>query len=243
MYYLFPPIYKEPLFNISLKNVSNAHKNRRALWALIYLSPSPFLSSGSYFPPIRFINWAFIEAEMQLYKQRKACCCSVAQSCPTPCDRTDCNALLPLSSAVSWVCLSPCPQSRWCYLTISSSASPCSFCLQYFPASGSFPIVGSLHQVAIVLEFHLQHHSFQWTPRTDLLQNGLAGSPCSPRDSQESSPTPQFKSINSSVLSFPYSPTLTSIHDILAYTCINLNFMLTKSAPSWSNQTYIVHLP
>ena len=39
------------------------------------------------------------------------------------------------------------------------------------------------------------------------------GSPCSPRDSQESSPTPQFKSINSSVLSFLYSLTLTSIHD------------------------------
>ena len=37
--------------------------------------------------------------------------------------------------------------------------------------------------------------------------------PCSPRGSQESSPTPQFKSINSSVLSFLYSPTLTSIHD------------------------------
>ena len=37
--------------------------------------------------------------------------------------------------------------------------------------------------------------------------------PCSPRDSQESSPTPQFKSINSSALSFLYSPTLTSIHD------------------------------
>ena len=42
---------------------------------------------------------------------------------------------------------------------------------------------------------------------------GWTGSPCSPRDSQESSPTPQFKSINSSVLSFLYSPTLTSIHD------------------------------
>ena len=37
--------------------------------------------------------------------------------------------------------------------------------------------------------------------------------PCSPRDSQESSPTPQFKSINSSALSFLHSPTLTSIHD------------------------------
>ena len=40
---------------------------------------------------------------------------------------------------------------------------------------------------------------------------GLVGSPCSWRDSQESSPTPQFKSINSLVLSFLYSPTLTSI--------------------------------
>ena len=51
------------------------------------------------------------------------------------------------------------------------------------------------------------------TPSTDFLQNGLVGSPCTPRDSQESSPTPQFKSINSSALSFLYSPTLTSIHD------------------------------
>ena len=49
--------------------------------------------------------------------------------------------------------------------------------------------------------------------RADLLQNGLVGSPYSPRDSQESSPTPQFKSINSSVLSVLHSPTLTSIHD------------------------------
>ena len=39
------------------------------------------------------------------------------------------------------------------------------------------------------------------------------GSPCSPRDSQESSPTPQFKTINSLALSLLYSPTLTSIHD------------------------------
>ena len=62
-------------------------------------------------------------------------------------------------------------------------------------------------------EFQLQHQSFQRNPRADLLQNGLVGSPCSPRDSQESSPTPQFKSINSLALSFLDSPTLTSIHD------------------------------
>ena len=60
---------------------------------------------------------------------------------------------------------------------------------------GLFQWVNSLHEVAKVLEFQLQHQSFQWTPRTYLLQDGLAGSPCSPRDSQESSPTPQFKSI------------------------------------------------
>ena len=76
-----------------------------------------------------------------------------------------------------------------------------------------FQWVNSSHEVAKVLEFQLQHHSFQRTPRTDLLQNGLVGSSCSPRDSEESSPTPQFKSINSSALSFLHSPTLTSIRD------------------------------
>ena len=76
-----------------------------------------------------------------------------------------------------------------------------------------FQWVNSSHKVANVLEFQLQHHSFQRNPRADLLQNGLVGSPCSPRDSQESSPTPQFKSINSSALSLLHSPTLTSIHD------------------------------
>ena len=78
---------------------------------------------------------------------------------------------------------------------------------------GLFKWDSSLHQVAKVLEFQLQHQSFQWTPRTDLLLDGLVGYPCSPRDSQQYCPTPQFKSINYSVLSLLYSPTLTSIHD------------------------------
>ena len=76
-----------------------------------------------------------------------------------------------------------------------------------------FQWVNSSHEVAKVLEFQLQHHSFHRNPRADLLQNGLVGSPCSPRDSQESSPTPQIKSISSSALSFLHNPTLTSIHD------------------------------
>ena len=53
---------------------------------------------------------------------------------------------------------------------------------------GLFQWVNSSHEVAKVLEFQLQHHSFQRTPRTDLLYNGLVGPSCSPRDSQESSP-------------------------------------------------------
>ena len=61
--------------------------------------------------------------------------------------------------------------------------------------------------------FSFNIYSFQRTPRADLLQNGLVGSPCSPGDFQESSLTPQFKSINSSALSLLHSPTLTSIHD------------------------------
>ena len=73
--------------------------------------------------------------------------------------------------------------------------------------------VNSSHEVAKVLELQLHHHSLHRNPRADLLQNGLVGSPCSLRDSQESSPTTQFKSINSSVLSLLHSPTLAFIHD------------------------------
>ena len=69
------------------------------------------------------------------------------------------------------------------------------------------------NEVAKVLEFQPQYQSFQQIFRTYFLQDGLVGSPCSPKDSQESSPTPQLKRINSSALSFLYSPTLTSIHD------------------------------
>ena len=105
------------------------------------------------------------------------------------------------------------PLSRWCHPAISSSVDPFSSCPNPSQHQSLFQWVNSSHEVAEVLEFQLSHHSFQRTPRADLLQNGLVGSPCSPRDSPVSSPTPQFKSINSSALSFFHSPTLTSIHD------------------------------
>ena len=106
-----------------------------------------------------------------------------------------------------------CPLGWWCHSTISSSVIPFSYCLQSLPASGSFQMSQLFASGDQILEFQLQHQSFQWTLRTDLFKDGLVGSPCSSRDSQESSPTPQFRSINSSVLSLLHSPTLTSIHD------------------------------
>ena len=139
---------------------------------------------------------------------------SVSQSCPTLCDSMNCSTPgLPVhhqlqeftQTYVHWVGDAIQPSHP-----LSSPSPPAPNPSQH---QSLFQLVNSLHEVAKVLEFQLEHHSFQRTPRTDLLQNGLVGSPCSPGDSQESSPTPQFKSINSLALSFLHSPTLTSIHN------------------------------
>ena len=142
---------------------------------------------------------------------------SVTWSCLTLCHPMDCSTtglsvhhqLPELTQAYS----NSCPLSRWCHPTISSSVIPLSSPFNLSQHQGLFKWVSSLHQMAKVWEFQLQHQSFQWIFRSGFLQDGLVGSPCSSGDSQNSSPTPQFKSINSSVLSFLYSSTLTSIHD------------------------------
>ena len=90
---------------------------------------------------------------------------------------------------------------------------PFSLCLQSSPASGSFQMsqffISGGQRIGVSASASvLPMNTQDWSPL-----DGLVRSPCSPRDSQESSPTPQFKSINSSVLSFLYSQTLTSIHD------------------------------
>ena len=105
------------------------------------------------------------------------------------------------------------PSSQWCHPAISSSVVPFTSCPQSLPASESFPMSQLFAWGGQSTGVSALAHFFQRNPRADLLQNGLVGSPCSPRDSQESSPTPQIKSINSLALSLLYSPTLTSIHD------------------------------
>ena len=139
---------------------------------------------------------------------------SVAQSCPTLCDPMNPSTPgLPVHHQLPEFTQTHIHRVRDAIQLSHPLASPSPPAFNPSQHQSLFQRVSSLHEVAKVLEFQLQHQSFQRTPRADLLQNGLVGSPCSPRDSQESSPTPQFKSSNSSALSLLHSPTLTSIHD------------------------------
>ena len=84
---------------------------------------------------------------------------------------------------------------------------------QSHPASESFPMSqlfawGGQSIGVWALASVLAKNTQDWSPL-----ECTSGTPCSPRDSQASSPTPQFKSINFSVLTFLHSPTITSIHD------------------------------
>ena len=123
------------------------------------------------------------------------------------------HARPPCPSPTPRVYSNSCPLSLWWHPTISSSVDRFSSCLQSFPESGSFPMsqfftsggqsIG-VSASASVLPMNIQDwFPLGWTGWISLQS----------RDSQESSPTPQFKSISSSVLSFLYSSTLTSIHD------------------------------
>ena len=135
------------------------------------------------------------------------CCYSVAKLCPTLMRPHGLqHARLPCPPLSPRVCSNSCPLSQWCHPIISSSATP--FCPQSFPASGSFPMSQlfawggqSIGASASVLPMNFQG----WFPLglTDWTDRRLSLYTCSPRDSQEFSLAPQFKSINSSV-SFLY---------------------------------------
>ena len=122
-------------------------------------------------------------------------------------------ARLPCASPTPRAYSNSSPLSLWSHPTISSSVIPFFSRLQSFPASGSFQMSQLLasggQSIGVSASTSvLPMNTQDWSPF-----NGLVGSPSSPRDSQESSPTSQFKSLNSSALSFLYSPTLTSIYD------------------------------
>ena len=139
-------------------------------------------------------------------------CCAVVKSCLTLCDPVGCSVLGSSVFHCFTVCSHLCPSSPWCHPTVSSSVVPFSSHLPSFPASGSFPVSqlfasgGHISIRASALASILLMNIHDWFPLgwTSLI---------SLEDSQESSPTPQFKSVSSLVLSFLYSPALTSMND------------------------------
>ena len=116
---------------------------------------------------------------------------------------------LPCPSPTPVACSNSCPWIQWCHPTISSSVVPFS-CLQSFPASGSFQMSqfssGGQSIVVSASASIFPMNIQDWFP---LGWTGWIS--CSPRDSQESSPTPQKHQFFG--LSFLYGPTLTSIHE------------------------------
>ena len=131
------------------------------------------------------------------------CCCWAAQLCPNLCDPMNGSTPgLPIPHHLPELAQT---HVHWVDDAIQPShplQSPFPPAFNLSQHQGLFQWVSSSHQVAKGLV--LQHQFFQRIFSTDFLQNGLVWSPWSPRNSQESSPTPQFKSINSLAFSLLY---------------------------------------
>ena len=152
--------------------------------------------------------WLYLEAELlkrfssvQLLSRVLTLTLMWTAACQASLSITIPQSMLKLLSIESVV-----PSNR---LSLHHSHFPPAF--KSFPAAVSFLMSQFFTSDGRSVGASASHQSFQGIIRTDFLYNWWVWSPCSPRDSQESSPTLQFKSIGSSVLSFLYSPTLTSI--------------------------------
>ena len=123
------------------------------------------------------------------------------------------HARLPCPSPSPGACSNSCPLSPWCHPTTLSSVIRFSFCLSIFPSIRVF-LMSQLfsrggQNIGVSASATIPPMIIQdW-----FLYDWMVGSPCSPRNSQESSLTPQFKNINSLALCLLYGPTFTSIHD------------------------------
>ena len=107
-------------------------------------------------------------------------------------------ARLPYPSLSPAVCSNSCPLSRWCHSIISSSVTPFSSCPQSFPALGSFPNESAL-RIRWPKYWSCNFSISPSSEYSELISFRIDWFPCCPRDSQESSPAPQFKNIRSSI--------------------------------------------
>ena len=136
---------------------------------------------------------------------------SAVQSCPTLCNPMDCSTLgFPVHHQLPELTQTHVNRNGDATQPSHSLSSPSPPALNLSQHQGLFQWVSSSHQVAKVLEFQLQHQSFQWIFKTDFLEDRLVDLQGTLKSLLQA---PQFKSINSLPLSFLYSPTLTSIHN------------------------------
>ena len=159
----------------------------------LFVSPAhPFPSSPSYYCYLLLFHRSVVSDSLQSHGLQ--------------------DAELPCPSPSPWVCSNSRPLSQWCHPTLSSSVAPFSSCLQSFPASKSFPMTrlytsgGQSIRASSASVFQVNIQG--WFP---LGLTGLIS--LLSKDSQESSPSPQFESVNSLVFSLLYGPTLTSVPD------------------------------
>ena len=110
------------------------------------------------------------------------------------------HARLPCPSPSPGACSNSCPLSQWCHPTILSSVIPFSSCPQSFLAPRSFPMYQLFASGDQSIEVSASASVLSVNIQIDFLLDWQVWSPCSPRDSQESFPTPQSKSINSLAL-------------------------------------------
>ena len=158
---------------------------------------------GSWAEPMPFDSW-----DCALATPLEVQFSSVTQSCLTLCNPMDCSTPgFPIHHQLLKLAQTHVHRVSDAIQASHPLLSPSPHAFNLSQHNGLYRWVSFSHQVAKVLEFQLQLQSFQWIVRIDFLYDWQAWSPCSLRDSQESSPTPQFQSINSSVLSFLYSPT------------------------------------
>ena len=111
----------------------------------------------------------------------------------------------------SGACSNSCSLNWWCYPTISYSDVPFSSRLQSFPTTGTFPVSQFFTPVGQSIGVSASASILPMNIQDWFLLGLTSGFPCSPRDSQESYPTPQFKRVKSSAPSFLYSLTFTAI--------------------------------
>ena len=214
---------------------SSTQLNANEIWDCWVFYPFLLNSVAAQVHHSTFVHNAWQTAETQMCtkkKKKKNCTISFNRvhltkvSCLVVSDSLQPHGLqharLPCPSPTSGACSNSCPWSQWCHPTISSFFVPFSSCLQFFPASGSFPMsqffasggqsIGASASASILPINVQDRFPLGWTGFISLQS----------KSSQESSLTPQFKS--TMLLFFFYYMLLLQVLLCFTFTCYSYKY-------------------